>query len=300
MAGRPIPYIFCRYEIFVGDEKLDASGQFQLLTNLQGEYFASTEKEDRERRLENTIMVPRKREGADTTIISWCVGRKIGHRAAYQYDAARDHLHLDVVDDPSVKFSEFIALPTLNVFAVDDRGGESHIGGRSAVNRFNNILVRSGKARIFTDWTVRKQDTERALTTWSVTEFSFKARPYNPHPPSDLSKALSEQFEADGIGQYLGRAKPMPGSTMQMSDHGVIRPVVDLAEAGYAQIGVKGTTPEGYDAQIKRPQFFLEKDKNLKKQQQERELRVSVEEAELSDDERVATMGEILRTFYGE
>jgi hypothetical protein len=274
--ARAIPFFFCRYQFLVDDEPLDIRGQANALKELQGRFFAHGPTAERESHLDSVVMRPRQLKVDGEVALMWSVGRRIGPRLTVGYDPDEDELTRDTVVDEGVNYSDFVAVPRLGVLAVDDRAGAPHLGGKAAINRFRSIFRNIPGGDVAITLTTRPQDVERALAQWSLTEFSFVVRPYNPHPPGDLSKRLSEQLEKDGIGRYTAKAQPVAGRAMHAAEDGHIASVVELSEAGYGQFAVKGVTGEGHVAQIKRPKFEDERTKNQQRQLEPRELRVIV------------------------
>jgi hypothetical protein len=89
---------------------------------------------------------------------------------------------LNVIID--ISHHKFVAVPTLGVFAIDDSISERTLGARSAVGRFAAIVeILAGE-----DYEVRvtfagtAADAQRALDTWTLDQFSFTVRPFNPTP----------------------------------------------------------------------------------------------------------------------
>lgn len=201
--ARPLPFLFCRYDFYINDEPLGFTAQLQALQELQGQYFSRSGKGARATHLDSIVMRPREvRVGAERAI-AWSVGRKIGERQTFEYDQPKDKIEALIIDDESVVFSDFIAIPRLEVVAVDDRSGPHHLGGRAAINRFRSIFRNIEGGDVDIEPTVHPQDVHKALRKWSVTEFDFVLRPFNPHPPGDLSKRLSEQF-GKTVLEYTG------------------------------------------------------------------------------------------------
>jgi hypothetical protein len=70
----------------------------------------------------------------------WSVGVTIKQRLRAKYGRAEDKIDLELINDGSVRFSDRVAVPSLAVLAVDDRGGELHLGGKQAINRFRSVI----------------------------------------------------------------------------------------------------------------------------------------------------------------
>lgn len=295
---RPVPFFFCRYQFLVEEEILDTNGQFQALSDLQGQYFAHGLKAEREGLFDSVVMRPRSVEIDGGGVIFWSVGQKIGTRLAVEYDPDRDELTPLTIDDPSVRYSDFVVIPDLGVLAVDDRSGDNHLGGKAAINRFRSIFRNIDGGAINIELTTTPNDVARALKNWELTEFSFVARPINPHPRSVLSKMLSDEFEKDGIGRYSARARPRPGGQMRPSEDGHIASAIALSEEGYGQYAIKGVTDDGHEAHIKKPVFEAEVQKNQLRQSQPRELRVLIQTEREGEDELFSKVAKALVNFY--
>jgi hypothetical protein len=298
--SRPIPFLFCRYEILVGDEVLDASGQLAALTELQGKYYPYGRKAERERRFDSIIMRPRGISENGEAVLSWSVGFRPGLRVGAEYDDRADELNLRAIEDDSVRFSDFVAIPRLRVLAVDDRAGDLHIGGRQAVRRFKSIFrqLEDGDANIMLE--TDQQDVERALERWRITSFGFTVRPHNPHPPGRLGEKLGVSLKRRGVGRSRGTWEAVPGEKIDPSADDEISAIVELSSAGYGQIDVRGFTPEGHAAHIKKPAFSKDQERNLKNQAKPRELRVYIERETEDDEAFFIDVAKTLMGFYGE
>lgn len=296
--ARPIPFYFCRYSLLVGEELLDTRGQLQALKELQGQFFAHGPKAERESHLDSVVMRPREFQVRRERILAWSVGRKIGVRHSADYDPRRDRLIVEVIEDGSYQYSDFIAVPRLGVLAVDDRSGPLHLGGKAAISRFRSIFRNLEDGAVNIELTTTPEDVKRALRRWELTEFSFVVRPYNPHPPGDLSEALSEQFKKDGIGRYRAKAQPFKGKRMKPAADGHIASAVELADAGYGQYAFKGVTEDGHVAQVKQPPFEDERRKNQERQNEPRELRVLIDPGGTDDAATFASVADALIGFY--
>jgi hypothetical protein len=296
---RPIPFYFCRYEFKIGDEVLDYQGQLQALSELQGQYFQHERSRKGERFLDSVVMRPRSTDVDGVKAIAWSVGKKIGQRLTVEYDEEADRMQFATIDDTGIHYTDFVAIPSLGVMAVDDRTGSPHLGGKPAIGRFRSIFRHIEFGDVKVELTTTSADVDKALKTWGLQEFAFVVRPYNPHPPGDLSRRLSEQFVKDNIGTLRGKARPFEGQTMRPADDGQIAAVRELADDGYGQYAVKGVTADGHVAQIKQPQFDEQREKNRKRQAQPRELRVIIEHDGDGEDIIVENIINALRNFYG-
>jgi hypothetical protein len=89
-----------------------------------------------------------------------------------------------------------------------------------------------------------------------------------------------------------------------MADEGIaeddeVKAILDLTEAGYGQVALKGRTREGHRAEIKKGAFYDDKDKNLQSLERPKQLRVSFDTTHLSDRAIQKLVATTLRAFYG-
>jgi hypothetical protein len=297
-VARPRPFLLCRYRLSIDHEPLSSRAQLQALQELQGKYFAASAAAERQGRRDSAIFRARSLTVDGEEAIAWSVGRKVGTRITVQPGDDGSTLEMMKISDPGVHYSDFVAVPRLGVLAVDDRSGDPHLGGKPAVNRFQVIFGHLPSGMAVISLTTTNEDVQRALRQWKLTEFSFVVRPANPHPPGDLSRALSEELRKDGIGRQRGSFRSLPGQRMQPSEDGPIAAVRELADEGYGQYAMKGVTPEGHNAQIKAPEFDDSKVKNQQRQAEPRQMRVVIEVDVGADDAALRLMVTALRSFY--
>ena len=298
--ARRIPYLFCRYELLVDEERLNVRGQLEALTELQGMYFAHGPKAEREERLDSVLMRPRQFKIEGARVLSWSVGQRLDLRVAAEYDNVSDKLTFRTHNDMSVRYADFVAVPDLGALAVDDRAGPVYLGGKAAIRRFQSIFrnVEGGEACVY--HSTSKEDVDHALEVWNLQELSFLVRPYNPHPVGDLSRRLSEQLEADGIGRYAAKAKPVGAHPMKPSPDGHLEAAIEMADAGYGQFAIKGVTTDGHEATIKKQRFSDQAEKNRKQQDEQRELRIHISVDDEADEELPQLVAKAMVEFYGD
>ena len=275
--GRQTAYLFCRYRILIGDSPLEAGPELKLLQDLRGKPVAHRVREPKADDADTYVMQPRKHQYHGYTVHTWRVAQDIRMRERSTYDKVRDEINDEMVTTNEVRHSKFISVPALNVLAVDDTIGERHLGAKSAVSRFRSIietLVDDGDVSI--SFAGTPQEVDRALSTWSLDQFSFTVRPFNPHP-SKLGEIMHELMVKDHVGTLRGVAIPAEGSEMHDSHSGLIAEAKGLTEEGYGQYGASGRTPEGLTASISKPPFAMDKQKNLQQQAKNRTLKVYVE-----------------------
>ena len=289
-------FLFCRYTIYKDDEELGATAQFTALSELQGTLAPHRQKAD-ERKLDTLIMRPRRIKVGGKDVMTWSVGHILDVRIIAKYDKAKDRLEIEEVNDGSVRYSDFVAVPSLGVLAVDDRSGELHLGGKQALNRFRSVIRMLDGADASIEFEVSAAEARKALKTWTLTKFKFTIQPNNPRPVGRLAQELSDQMKLDGIGRVDGQARPAEGQRMHMSNSGYIAPRADLVEAGYGQMAITGVTEDGLQAEIKKPPFSPDLAKNEQTQAKPRELRVSVDDDGLSEEDVLKTAAKALIKF---
>ncbi|MBR1275614.1 hypothetical protein [Bradyrhizobium sp. AUGA SZCCT0283] len=292
------PFLFCRYSLTVGDEQLGPTAQFNLLSELQGQPVAHGPKAEEERNFDTLLMRPQKMVIDRHAAFFWSVGVTIKQRLRAKYHRATDTIDLELINDGSVRFNDFIAVPSLSVLAVDDRAGELHLGGKQAINRFRSVVRTHEGADTSVVFEATPDEVRKALRSWNLTRFKFTIQPNNPRPVSRLSQELSDLFKRDGIGQLTGSAQPKAGATMHMDDEGFITAAAGLVEAGYGQMSVAGRTADGIDAEIKKPRFDRDVLKNEKIQERPRELRVFIDDEDLNEEDIVRTAGRAMIKFH--
>ena len=299
MAGQGRPFLFCRYSIAVGNEALNPTGQFTMLSELQGRPVAHGERAEEEGNYNTLLMRPKRFSVARREVFSWSVGVMICRRLRAKYDQAKDRIDLELIEDGSVRYSDFVAIPSLSVLAVDDRAGEMHLGGKQAINRFRSVIRSSNNADTHIEFEATPDEVRRALRDWSLSlRVKFTLQPSNPRPVSRLSQALSDQFKRDGIGKLTGSVQPAEGTQMRMHREGFIAAAAGLAEAGYGQLSVAGHTEDGLDAEIKKPRFDPDVVKNERIQEKPRELRIFIEAEGMNDEEVSQTVARALIRFH--
>lgn len=296
MKGQGRPFLFCRYQITVKQEGLNPRAQFNLLAELQGQPAAHGARAEAEKNFNTLLMRPRKFKVENYDVYTWSVGVTVGKRLVAKYDKEADKIDLEMIKDGTVRFNDFVAVPGLGILAVDDRGGDLHLGGKQAINRLRSVLSSKEDADINVIFEASPAEVTKALGKWKLTQVKFTVQPNNPRPVSRLSAAFGEQMKRDGIGVLTATAKPLV-EHMKMSDDGLLAPVAGLVEAGYGQISVAGITEEGLKAEIKKPPFDPNVEKNEVIQQRPRELRVYVEDHDASEDEIAKTTAQALIKF---
>jgi len=221
----------------VEDEELEAQAQLVAIKELQGQFFPSGPKAARDNLFDTILMRPRsfKLDDEDATqVFTWSVGNSIHARIRVTYDKKQDDLNRQLqADNDSIKYSDFVAVPSVGVFAVDDRSGEEFMGGSAAAHRFRALFRQIDEAEAVVTPAADHEDFQRALKRWKVTTFSFTIKPFNPHPPSDLAKKLGEELRKRQVKRAHGEWQAEENKGLKPDDE--MKAIVDLAEAGYGQ-----------------------------------------------------------------
>lgn len=291
-----IPYLFCRYGLFIDDRPLDTAGQYDTLCELRGKMFPHRKGSDPSPDdADSCLMMPRKWIQNKRIILSWKVGQQLLQRTKSSYIRDADSIKISVEDTDEMRYTTFVGVPILGVLAVSDQVGEHWLGAKAGVSRFGSCFknVPGGKAEIELAGDAR--DFHRALETWDLDQFSFSVRPFNPHP-AQMGRRLHEMMEEDGIGALRGVAVPRQNTKMHAAGGGFINEAVGLAEAGYGQVGARGTTP-GYKANISKPAFSGDRKKDQHQQAKPRVLKVYVPSSDV-ESEHEAEVAKALLEFY--
>jgi len=293
---RPVPFLFCRYNIAIDEETLGANAQQKILEDIQGKFISYVRSLER---ADTAIVRPRQLTVEGERALMWSVVRKVGERVTVDYDPADFSLHFNRIFDPTMHYADFIAIPRLSVIAIDDRSGIPHLGGKAAINRFIATFEELTNGKVEIEPTATASDVSQALDQWELTDFSFVVRPFNPHPPGMLAQRLSEDFQKDGIGRFRGKAQPFRGQRMRPADDAIIASVRELADDGYGQYSIEGVTSEGHTAKLKQPKFEVERDKNRRNQGEPRELRIVIDAVDSDIEESVFRhVVAALKNFY--
>ena len=187
--------------------------------------------------------------------ITFSVGQAIGSRVRVTYDKRQDDIDRAPVADDSLRYADFIAVPKFGVLAVSDRSGDEYLPGSTAAHRFRSIFRWQDdvEADAVVTPAADYNDVQRALQKWTVSTFSFTIRPSNPHPPGVEAKALEDALKARNVARSLGTWEAKEGESIKPDKE--MKAIIDLTEAGYGQIALKGSTNEGVHAEIRKQPF---------------------------------------------
>lgn len=291
-----VPFIFCRYMMQIGEEILDHSGTYGLLSDRQGQFFARGPTAEAEGIRTLVIMRPRQLTIGEEDVVVWAMGHRPGHRTTTDYDSAAQEIKYRVQSDTHILHTEVVAIPRLGAMAVMDRSSALHAAARPSLNRIR-AFFRQIDDGAFTYTFLAPGDITQVLDELTLKEYSYTVRRINPTPPSALAEAMHNSLVAEGIAISRGVAVPAAGEEMVRGE-GPIGATSDLAAAGYGVIGAKGLTANGRLAQIRKPPFSMDKKENLEQQEKEQPLRVFFDDEEQGDDLIASVVGELVR-FYG-
>jgi hypothetical protein len=295
------PYLLYRYQLLVDEEELDPKAQLVALKELQGQFFPSGPKAERDKLFDTILMRPRSfklDDDDETQVYTWSVGSSIQARIRVTYDKKQDDLDRTLQADlESLRYADFVAVPAVGVLAVDDRSGDEFMGGSPAAHRFRALFRQMEDAEAVITPAADQKDFERALKRWKITTFSFTVKPFNPHPPSALAQKLGEELKKRQVKRAHGEWQAEEDKGLKPDDE--MRAIVDLAEAGYGQLAIKGLTQGGQQAEIKKSAFFDDKDKNLKSLEKPKQMRILVETEDASERAVQKRIASVIIDLYG-
>ena len=300
IVARQRPFLLYRYQLLVEGEPLDAQAQLVALKELQGQIFPSGPKAERENLADTILMRPRSfRLDDGTQVFAWSVGSLIQARIRVTYDKDNDDLDRKLLEDrDSLRYADFVAVPRLGIFAVDDRSGEEFMGGSPAAHRLRPIFRQlDDEAEAIITPAADHEDFQRALKRWKITTFSFTVKPFNPHPPSALAQKLGEELKNRRVKRAHGEWQAEEDKGLRPDDE--MKAIVDLAEAGYGQLAIKGKTSGGQQAEIKKSAFFEDKDKNLKSLEKPKQMRILVDTEDASERGVQKRVASVIIDLYG-
>jgi hypothetical protein len=284
--------------MMIGEEHLDADGTFEALTEVQGRFLPHGRKAEEENFNSLVVMRPRKLKIGSEDVVTWAIGHRPGQRTLTDYDSQSQEIKQAVQKDTHILYTSMIAVPRIGALAVNDRVNAMNMGAKPALSRTRSVFRHMDEGS-FAFWFLKPGDVAAVVDKLDLSEYAYTVRRINPTPPSVLAAALDSSMAREGIGIDRGVAKPLPGETMH-SDGGFIEATTDLAGAGYAVLGFKGTTEEGRLAQIKKPPFSLDKKENLRQMEKETPLRVFFESDNEDDALLASVVAELVRFYDGD
>jgi hypothetical protein len=244
----------------------------------------------------NYIIRPDAGERRGRPFLTWQVCKELHQRTVRKVDRRNQKVTFDFEPTEDCALARVVVLPGLGVLAAEDASGENHIGGWSAIKRFEAMIEALDESLEFSAALAgTAQDLSRAIEKWELEKFSFEVRPFNPHPSSP-GLILSDLLARDGIGKLNATAVPKQGGHIEPQTAGIVQETLGLAEQGYAVYGAEGTTPSGAEARVKKPSFSFDRNRNLEKLRGPQQLRVSVQ-AE-SEDDMIEKLADVLIDFF--
>jgi hypothetical protein len=234
--ARPVPYLFCRYEILRRKQALSGTEQIELLRDLRGVLFPYRKYDPEEADADTFAMKPGQFTIDDTyTGATWCVGYYLHQREEAEYDKDDDEIVEAYRKTDGIRFTKFVAVPQLGVLAVADRISETSLGGMAGISRFKSVMRHQKGIKAIVRLAATSADVSQALDQWSVEQVSFVLRPFNP-TPKRLGRQLHELMVANRAARFTGVVKPSAGDYLHDPDKGIVGEAVGLSNEGYGQI----------------------------------------------------------------
>lgn len=292
---------FCRYEIAIGDEILDAAGQRSFFGDNQGQPvpYKSWGAEQNDSSIQ--IMEPRSIDVGDREGISVLIGLRPGVRTIVEYDAANQQRTMSNTPDAHIRTAHLVLLPDLNAIAIQDRNTELCFPASTA-RRVLRAIIRGfhGNDSEFSIVRLSNAEIRHAMEHWELTDYSYTIRPLNPVQLSDLTNMRSDAMKAERVARETARLRSAEGDSMEPNG-GPIEQTQEMVEEGYGQNGFSGITPDGHKGQVPKPTFHMEKEKNLKEQEKPRPVRMvfDVEEYDTDEHEVAPMVAAALDNFFG-
>ncbi|MCR5878414.1 hypothetical protein [Phenylobacterium sp. J367] len=264
------------------------SDQLRLLTELRdAPPIAYRKRDPGPEDYDTYLMRPAALEIEGYYCITLDVVRDIRFREVLTADRDAQTVRASFEATDEVELAHIVMVPELGVLAVEDRTGEGRLAGSSAAHRLQAMVeTRRGFAMQVTQ-AGGPHDLQLAIRTWELEQFSFQARPFNPHP-STPGEMLSDMMAQDDIGVMRGVAKPKDGRHIKPESDGLVQETLGLAEKGYATYGLKGRTPSGAEAVVDKPPFSHDRQKNLERLNGPQKLRIYVEADTQEEQDRKA------------
>jgi hypothetical protein len=235
--SKPIPYLFCRYQIGVDDQALDQNGQQHALQNLQGNEIQHGRSRQGQPPPAALVMAPDSFDVDGTNCLAWLIGIQPGFRVQNNYDKKEQKIRTQVIDDPHIKFAPVIALPSVGAMALEDRSSDERITARQALGAFKTILRLLGdEGGTLTVHHGNADDIQRWLSKWEISEYSYIIAPLNPITASDLANRRSDAIKKENIIRETGKVTPPKGQSLHQNG-GSIEEANDLSSVGYGRQG---------------------------------------------------------------
>jgi len=294
--ARRVPFRFCRYQISIGEELLDAAGQTQTFTEVQGDEYEHGSGRGDKPPPNVLIMEPRSFDCDGTRCLAFSVGLRAGVRVVQGYDKRSARVDYRMQSDTHIKLAHVVSIPHMGLMAVEDRSSDTTIGAHQALSSLRTVVGQFGDGKGLLDVIhLNDADVRAALQDWDLTQYDYTVSPLNPISAGVLAERRSAAMKQENIGVERGTALPATGSGMHENE-GLIAETAALAEVGYGQNGFKGVMPEGHEAHIPKPKFHKDRQKNMAERDKPRFLRVFFEPGE--DDDLSISVAQALVRFY--
>jgi hypothetical protein len=241
------------------------------------------------------IIAPTSGTRLTVPFLTWQVCRDIRFRQVRKPDRRSQTVRFDFEDTDDCELARIVAIPSLGVLAVEDGTGDGKIGGWSALQRFRAIVGSHTIGKFEAAIAGTPQDLAKAIETWELDQFSFQARPFNPHP-SNPGQVLSDMMKADKIGEIRGTALPHEGGHIKPKESGMVQETLGLAAKGYATYGATGRTPSGAKAVIRKQPFSHDRHENLERLRGPQQLRVYIDADD--DKKQIKRTVDVLLEFF--
>ncbi len=252
---REIPYCFYRYILRENEKPLPFAEQLEILQELEGLEIAyrkaNPSELDKDTSIANLGHFVETFQNREERVIHFFIAKRITERKVYK----REEVGGRKIIREAVRSAEdecavcqVVALPSRGLMALEDRSGESHLPARSGINRLSAIIRQIRDLRLdFEDFS-KIEDLRRYIRSFDVHTVSFKARYANPSidaPGDELHEWL-----LTNNAYIVGNAKAFQDEEgrkiIRNPDEGFIGEILGLAQRGYAEIGIDGTTSQGY------------------------------------------------------
>lgn len=219
------------------------------------------------------------------------VAKSVDYRVEHRYNPDSDDLDLVDVNADDTIWTHLIMVPAMERIGIRDGSGERLTADQGA-NRVRSVIRGLTALDFSYERTATSREVANAAQRLGLTEFTFTARPANPHP-SRPGELMDELLRKAKVGKMTAKTEPVYGHTLSVADEGVVSEAIGLANDGYGQYGFKGTTGTGVEVAYKKPKYEGTKEGNLKQQAKPSSLKVLVP----SDDTRASEEEHVVKTM---
>jgi hypothetical protein len=249
-----VSYVFYRYSIHYNDSPVSPAEQWDLFKRILALEVAHRKTDESEAEKDTSLVeldqIPVEINGEEVVAFFFKIAKHITARDSFSYDKDADRMLPKSQSTDEYCCGQIVVVPSVRVLAAADRSGTEYLSAISTVSRLRSIIHFDKRLRLLYEPTGSKSDIMKALKGWRIEEISFAAKPYNPsiHTPGDRLHSLLAPDNA----RISGRARPVGGEFLTPSEDGFIEEIVGLREKGYADLGARGKTQQGYEARIQR------------------------------------------------